>query len=700
MNDFNDFNETDENTIIELNTMDEETSALDNIEAKEINTGEIKISPKKEKKKKTKKYHKSWYDLTKKQKILIILIPALILLVIIVSLLLYFFVFKKDNDPIKEPIEDVILEKDNYIYKNGVLELLDKDDEIIGTYDCTIKDAKKCFVASFTEEDSFDVPTYLNEDNEKISKIAKIYNNRYAFISDNDVIYLYDLKDKKNLDEYKLIKTGDNTNNVVAFKDKDNKYGIIKLGDEVKTIIKPEYEYLGIYNSEKLFVVKEEGFTYLIDETGKTRTNKLKGEIRSFNDKYVSVYNEGYYLYNYSGLTVIDEALDFIDFVDGYVATISEGKMYIYDNSMFKVNENGIKIKNNEYIPTYIFDENNTLKDTKRSYKITVNGDEYINVEQSDKSSKKINLYEVTVSKKQNFITYLDGTLYFYSDKEKENLLGSYTCTNKNVVKGPNSELKTCYVATSTNILSQDSTFGYIPIIGNEYVFIYDTKEGLGKTNIVLYDLKNKTVLAKYQKVDTTARYDSLMFVDKIEDFIIAQNSDGDYGIIEIKGEGPKGLIKFKGTKSISYFKAKYLLVKRDDYYLFDLANLDEENKVAESKFQITDYKDGNMVVKDDKYTVYSKDGAIIKSGFDYASLEDTFAIGIIDNALNLYSLSDTKPGEKILKGDDIKLITKDEKYENFHVKADSTYVIEILKEDGTYQKYEYDLGGNKIEKE
>lgn len=51
---------------------------------------------------------------------------------------------KKVDDNKEKPVID---EKDNYIYNNGTLKFLDKDDKTIGDYECENKDENKCYVA-------------------------------------------------------------------------------------------------------------------------------------------------------------------------------------------------------------------------------------------------------------------------------------------------------------------------------------------------------------------------------------------------------------------------------------------------------------------------------------------------------------------------------------------------------------------------
>ena len=83
------------------------------------------------------------------------------------------------------------MEKDNYIYNNGTLKFLDKDDKTIGDYECENKDENKCYVAYLTSENNTDLPVYLDEKESPLQRRSQIYNNKYVFVQDGDIINLY-----------------------------------------------------------------------------------------------------------------------------------------------------------------------------------------------------------------------------------------------------------------------------------------------------------------------------------------------------------------------------------------------------------------------------------------------------------------------------------------------------------------------------
>ena len=131
--------------------------------------------PKSKKEKKPSK----WSKLDRKKKIIII-VSIVIVLLVIVGVILYFLVFKKDNtvDKHKDPV--VIIEKDNYRYEDGKLIFIDKDKNELGSYTCENKSENLCYVANYSNEDSFDSFKRVYESGLTINNRTDIIiNNQY-----------------------------------------------------------------------------------------------------------------------------------------------------------------------------------------------------------------------------------------------------------------------------------------------------------------------------------------------------------------------------------------------------------------------------------------------------------------------------------------------------------------------------------------
>lgn len=676
----------DNNTIVEMdNGIISNTS-----ENAIINNDEIVIN-----KKPRKEFF--WKKMSKKAKIITI-ISVVVIVLLIVAVCLYFLVFKKkDKKPVEE-VENVVLEKDNYIYENGVLTFINEANEKIGTYKCKIKDVQECYIAKLTNEDNFNLPIYVDRKGELIERNSKIYNNKYVFVYDDHQVNLYNIPDKKVEKELKLIKIGDIEEDFIVSKDNEDQYGIISFENNMETIIGFNYEYLGIYDNDEVFVAKEGENYYLINTDEKRLTNYFTKEVKSFDDNYVALAEgNNYSLYDYAGNKVIDETFNYIEFNSSYVFVINDSKLYAYDSELNKLN-NGIKIKSTNYQKKYIFDEKNNLLDTKKAYTITVNRDGTISIEESaSKSTKTINIYEAVLSENYDYVTYLDGQLYFYKDLEKTELIGTYKCNNQNKITSTSSEFSNCFVAKESSIMYEST--GYIPIFNDYYVFIFDAKTD--SKNIVLYDLKANNQKARYQAIDTGLGNNGISFITSVNNLIYAQNTEGNYGVITFKEGTPAGVISFKedgnGTTKITPLDDYLIATRGGINFLYNKAG----DLLASSKFKIIEFKNDYLVVKDKGYLVYKMStpasGNIISYEMDYVKLYDDFFVGIKNKEFNIYLYDKAKEGKL---EDFIEIKTTDYAKAYKITTYSDSYVISIMQGDGASVDYKYNKDWSKINEE
>lgn len=633
MDDFKNEYDDSTNVIVEINKNVEDT--LYDEDKVSIEDDEMVVTKEKKKKPQKNKKKFSFKNLTKKQKIIFIVSICLIVLVI-AFILIYFLVIKKDKKDLDNKVTPVIVEKDNYIYNNGTLKFLDKDDKTIGEYDCENKDENKCFVAYLTNENNTDLPIYLDEKESPLQRRSQIYNNKYVFVQDGETINLYNFVDKKKEGSYKTIKVGSTKENIVAYTDEKDKYGVISINDKVNELVKAKYDYIDIYNSDDTFIVKDGSSYYLIKNDNKI-SKDFSNEIISFNDKFIVSDNN---LYDLNGNKVINKEYEYIILDKGFVFAIASRKMTIYDENLNKLNEEEVKLKTLDYKTAYIFDDKNSLKETKKPFEFNyING--RLTITYDDKE-KTINVYEGTLSSKLDFVNYFDGKLYFYSDEDKENLIGKYTCKNKNDVTSKTTELTNCFVAKENKIVNESS--GYIPIFNSSYAFISDNNI------VVLYDLKNSKNLSEYKAVDTGIGSEKITHVSALNSLVYCQNTSDGFGAITFGSNGPAGVIAFTDTKSdepsgktlsISLMKDLLLVKREKKNFLYDKIG----NEIASSSFDIIDYVSSYMLVKNkDSYLVYSLKGNILSSESKYVKLYDDFFLLVNkDDTFNIYSYKDAK---------------------------------------------------------
>jgi len=631
MNDFNYDNE-----IIEISNDAEEM----------IKEREEVIVTKENKKKNKKNLRDKWNDLSKKQKTIII-ISIVLVLVVIIGIILYFVVFKKDEE-VKNNEEPVIIEKDNYRYENGKLIFLDKNEKEIGSYDCKVKDVEKCYVAKINyTNDSFDRIKTVDENGNEIEKNSQIYLDNYVFVYDDEKISLYDISKKETDLELNSIKTYNTENNLIVVEDEINKYGLIEITEEgYEYLIRCSYDNLGIVNTElEYLVAQDKDEYYVIDKEGKTLSENINSEIRSVNKDYIVTNTKNTYsLYNYQYEELISD-YDYIGLHDEVISLVKSNRLYLVNNNLSKLYEDGIRLENSDYVKQYIYNDNK-LVDTKKSYEIKVDGN--IATITIGKDIKEINMAEGEVSSTLTYVNYFDGKLYFYSDEEKEDLLGTYTCINENNITNGDDTLSNC------RLYSND--LGTSGIYNNEYVFIYDN-ENDKEVKYYLYNIKEKKNKGTYTSIEIINEEELNNNIEQnytSSSFIIAKaatgNNKGNFGVLEINSDKVAGKVEFK-----------YESIKRENnYYL--LINVDKS------------------------YSIYNESFTKISNEFSYIKIYEDYYVGINNDKLNVYTFNNT-----------LGILKKDLKVTNNKYTIDFTDGI-IIEIDGI--TYKYDKSGNEVEDE
>lgn len=613
---------------------DEFTLGLTDKEADIIknNTKEEKIDTK-EKNKKNKKDKKSlkekWNGLTKKQKIITIAIILLVLIVIIALILV--LVLKGDKKkpvegPKEPPKEEIIVEEENYTYKDGILLLNDKSKNELGTYECKNKDEKLCYVAYYSNEDEFDGIRYIYEDESDIKRRSPIFNDSYVFISDNEnesksSVILYNIKEQKEEGIYELVKGFKETNYVIV-KDNNNKYGTFEITSEGPVEkMKISYDYIGMINSNSNIVAKTNNKYFIYNQNGKLESKGLNYSIKNYNNSYVVIENNGESLYDYNAKQVIEGSYDYISLLDDYVGLVKDNKLYIKDYKNNKYNEEGIELFNSYYNELNIYNTENTLTSNKYAYKISIIENTmditYLNKNDKDKNVT-ISLNDGKLSSNFTNLNYIDGKLYFYKEENKKTLLGTYPCNNKNNVNKDSKTLSSCYVASNS-----DNT-GWLPIINERYVFIIDSLDQNNKT-IMLYDLKNNKTLARYTSISgINATENKITFISNNNLPIIAENRSNKFGVIRIEEE-VRSVIPFD-YKNISKLKDYYLGETSSSTYL--LLNSTGNKVTEEFGSKIVDYN-GNYLKTEDNKVYDFKRTELSKEDFLYVELKDDYYVVI-----------------------------------------------------------------------
>lgn len=606
-----------------------------------------------------------WNSLNKKQKILIGVLGGVLLLLVIVLIIL--LIFKLTNKPVETPKVEPPKEEvvpavvDNFYYKEGSLYFLNAEEVEIGSYKCNTQDDSLCYVGLNSNRDDFDVTKLVDSEGNLKKQRLPIYHDNYVFIYDNKSekdteIILYSIKEQKELGRYLSVKAFENGNVIVQ--DAEKKYGLINLDATkgVVQVLKNNYNYLGMIEGEANLVAKTKDGYFIIDTKGKELSDAIDSsfKIKSYNaNLIVTLTNKEYSVYDYEN-KLIASGYDYITTYDKYAILVDSNRLYVKDVLKNKYTESGIKLNSSEYVKTYVYDKDDVLVDTKRSFDIEVKDGELLFTLWKDGSKdpiyERLSLAEANVNKNYDYVNYFDGKLYFYKDEDKEELLGFYSCTYDNTVDMKSTKYSSCFVAYDSLFGDNDMLpDGYltrnsvIPIINDKYVFISD-----GNNKVSLIDItsttSNREPVATYMKVESnTANNDGKITKHSGNLDVIVQISSGSYGVITVGKENVTLKHQFDYTK-LEFLGNYFLGYDKSGNWrvLFDgVETMGFTNKIRGYNSTKRFFK----IIENNKYYVYGESATkAVDEGYAYVELySDFYAALDSDRNLYIYGYNGTK---------------------------------------------------------
>ena len=624
----------------------EEKAAEESEEEKENEENEEKEEPKKEKL--FTRIKNWWSELDKSQKIIYGVVGALFLILLILIIIVIVSLFAKSKpkqEEKKAPAEEVAAPVmfDNYYYQDGSLFFLDEGRAEVGSYECENKDETLCFVAVNKYRDTFDVPRVVDESGNDKDEKLRIINNNFVFIFDNaskdsKTVKLYSMRDKEVKGVYNEVKLFDDNFAIVA--DENSKYGLLRLGEAVETIIAPSYDYLGMISGQENLIAKNNKGFIVINKSNKSLSSVIpaNNEIKNYNENFVvTKVNGNYSIYNYKA-EELDKEHYFATVMGKYYAFVDNKRLYVRDIDKIKYNEDGVDLNSTHYVKTFVYDENGSLVETKKSFEIQEQNGE-LNIALYEDGNKdaayvQLNIAEAMVNKKYQYLNYFDGKLFFYRDDVKTDLIGSYKCNNRNDVNSPDNVYTTCAIATDT-VFEDNDMMQYqeeerkstIPMMNEKFVFIKD-----GGNSVVLYDIVSGSIRSTYSSVDSYTPNNDYVFTSTSGRFdITAFNKKGKYGVIRIDGDNVSTLYVFnynKIEKLGKYFEGQDTTGK----WLIFMNNKTDGvfgNKIQGYSPDMKYVKTGSA----GKYTVHSIGGtAIGNNTYAYVELYNGF-FAAVDNS-------------------------------------------------------------------
>ena len=206
---------------------------------------------------------------------------------IVVALLIVLFVMlatggeEKPKEELTPTEEEPVTVVDNYYYKDGKLFFLNEEEKEIGSYKCKNKSEKKCYVAINVTDDTLDVAQKLNHEGAIINERAAIINEDYVYVYDSESskepsINLYSISSETISDTYDSVRIYKDNYAIVS---KNNKYGLIHVGTEVKPLIMPNYDELYYIDGMTKVLAKNASGYIVLDMNGAELSKYVNGDL-------------------------------------------------------------------------------------------------------------------------------------------------------------------------------------------------------------------------------------------------------------------------------------------------------------------------------------------------------------------------------------------------------------------------------------
>ena len=247
------------------------------------------------------------------------------------------------------------------------------ESNLLGTYDCK---TEKCDYATGVLDDKTYALNYY--DKAKEEKIKMILN-KYAFISDDDKVLLYDIVNKRVINTFKAVKNYEIgiDNNYYILKDMNDKWGVMKIAETPELIIDYKYDFIGLHNElnegntllkSDIFVIKNVNGWKLIDNKGLDKSSYITNQIHDYSDKYIITKVGNYYYINNreSGNLLMSNAYSYARFINKYIALVDT------DNVFYIMNPENLASVSQKYKVTLIDEVG--LADTSDGIAVSIGG--------------------------------------------------------------------------------------------------------------------------------------------------------------------------------------------------------------------------------------------------------------------------------------------------------------------------------------
>lgn len=265
-------------------------------------------------------------------------ITIVVLLLIFTPLTIIGLLFRDDRHPLEEnPTHD-------FFYK-GYLWFYDKNDEFLSKYECMTNICD--YTISVINDDTYNMKYYKEGNSPKMT----LLDDKYTFLTDGSVIYLYDAQSGSTLQTYKALKNYSTNINgdYYIIQNTNDLWGVLMVNEMLASVLPFQYDFIGLPNkiltentlaSDK-FIVKKDSKWFIVNNENNAISGYIDNPIIEITDDYIFSQDENKIrVYSYDNLEYLKtfQIKDYI-LIDGYVGIITDNFVLVYKH----LGENYIK---------------------------------------------------------------------------------------------------------------------------------------------------------------------------------------------------------------------------------------------------------------------------------------------------------------------------------------------------------------------
>lgn len=256
-------------------------------------------------------------------------------------------------------------------YFDGYMWFYNTKDEYLSKYECQTEVCE--YTIPIIDDNTYGINNYKGGLLERVSLI----DDKYTFITDGALIYLYSAETGSTLQTYKAIKTYNTTleDNSYIIQNSNGVWGVLSLGSMLKSVLPFEYSFIGLKDnvnkdgtlSTDKFIVMKDTKWYLVDNNNSAITGYIDDPIIDYTNDYVFSKNlDRVRVYSYNNYEYLTN-FNIKDYIleDKYVGIITDNFLLIYENL------------GNNYIKSMVITDNMgdiTLEKVNNKLDIKING--------------------------------------------------------------------------------------------------------------------------------------------------------------------------------------------------------------------------------------------------------------------------------------------------------------------------------------